>query len=121
MEIANAIIYNATDPLKLLLKVKLPMKTSLELVKLAKALKEPADTIEQVRNKLIEDYGKPDPKQGGASRITPTDADFPKFAEEFGALLSETVEVDFKKVRLPNNIEIEPYILMALEDFVEAA
>lgn len=119
MEVTNAIIHNASEPLKKLLTVKLPMRTSLEIVKLAKAVREHADIIEQVRSKLIRDYGKPNPKQSGASTISPSDEGFPKFAEELGELLGQTVEIDFKVVRLPNNIEIEPYVLMALESFVE--
>ena len=120
MKISNAEIYNATEPLKALLKIKMPVKTSYALIQLTHKLKPQMDVIEQVRQKLIIEHGEPDEKRPGATKITPEMAGFPEFAEELGELLGQEYELqDFVKVRLPDTIEIEPYILMALERFIE--
>lgn len=119
MEILNAEIYNATEPIKRLLRVKLPGTTSYALVQLAHKLRPQSDIIEEVRQKLIVQHGEPDEKRNGRPHITPEMAGFPKFAEELGELLSQKYEIgEFEKIRLPRKIEIEPYVLMALERFI---
>lgn len=121
MELTNAEIYNATEPMKKLLRVKLPVRTSYALVQLASKLRPQSDVIEQVRQKLIIEHGEQDEKRGGRPYISPEMANFPKFAEELGLLLAQTFELEGfeKKISLPLTIEIEPYVLMALDKFVE--
>ena len=120
MELTNAEIYNATEPMKKLLRVKLPVRTSYALVQLAGKLRPQSDVIEQVRMKLIVEYGQRDEKRSGRPYISPEMAGFPKFAAELGVLFEQKVELDIgDKIKLPPTIEIEPYVLMALEKFVE--
>ena len=118
MKLKNGEIFNAKEPLNKLMAMKFPVKTSYELVRLASKLKEQMQIIEQVRDKLITTYGKPVANTPGGSQIAPTDEGFPKFAEEFGDLLGQEVEIEFDVVKIPPTIEIEPYILMALDKFV---
>lgn len=119
MKISNAIIYNAMKPLEALLKVKMPVQASYALIKLASEIQPQMEVINRVRQKLIVEHGEPDEKRGGQSRIAPEMDGFPKFAEEMGILLEQDFELeDFKKIRLPDNIEIEPVVLMALENFI---
>jgi len=119
MKLKNGEIFNAKEPLNKLMAVKLPVKTSYELVKLATSLKDQMAVIEQVRDKLITTYGKPASNMPGGSQITPADEGFPKFAEELGELFNQEVEIEFNAVKIPMNFEIEPHILMALDKFIE--
>ena len=121
MRISNSEIHNTVDPLRKLLMVKLPVKASLALIKLAKQLQPHQEIIQQVKDKLIANYGEEDKKRPGGAKIAPGMPGFSKFAEEFGILLGEEVEMEFEVVKLPDTIEIEPYVLMALERFVEVA
>ena len=119
MRISNTEIHNTIEPLQKLLMVKLPVKASLALIKLAKQLQPHQEIIEEVKNKLIRNYGEEDKKRPGGGKIAPGMPGFSKFAEEFGILLGEEVEMEFDVVKLQDTIEIEPYVLMALERFVE--
>ena len=119
MKLMNAEIYNATEPMKKLLRVPLPGTTSYALVQLAHKLRPQSDIIEEVRSKLIAEHGEPDVKRHGRPHISPEMAGFPKFAEELGVLLAQEYDIgEFKVIILPSKIVIEPYVLMALEKFV---
>ncbi len=119
MRISNTEIHNTIEPLQKLLMVKLPVKASLALIKLAKQLQPHQEIIQQVKETLIANHGEEDKKRPGTARIAPGMPGFPLFAEEFGMLLDEEVEMEFEVVKLPDTIEIEPYVLLALERFVE--
>lgn len=118
MKVTNSEIYNTRDPLRRLMAIRMPVLVSLELVKFSKLLQPHLDTIEQVRDKLISENGEADEKRPGGSKISPEMEGFPKFAEEFGTLLEQEVEIDFEPVTIPPTIAIEPYVIMALEKFV---
>lgn len=119
MKLKNGEIFNAKEPLNKLMAVKLPVKTSYELAQLAHKLKNQIQIIDEVRDRLIATYGKPATNIPGGSQITPADEGFPKFAEELGELLDQEIEIEFNIVKLPPTLEIEPYVLMALDKFVE--
>ena len=121
MKLTNAEISNAKEPLQELVKHKFPVKTSLELVKLVHKLNEFLIPIEQVRDGLIKTYGTPDPKNPQNIQIQPGDENWAKFTEEFAELMTQEVEVVFTKVKLPETLEIEPAIVMALEKFITIA
>lgn len=118
MKLTNSEIFNAKEPLKELIKNKFPVKTSLALVKLAHKLNEFLLPIEQVREGLIRTHGKPDPEHPQQFRVAPDCEGFSKFIEELGELMSQEVEIVIEKVALPETLEIEPTILMALEKFI---
>ena len=121
MKLTNGEIFNAKVPLQQLVANKFPVKTSLALVKLTQKLNEHLVPVEQVRDGLIKTYGKPDPERPQQIRVNPEDENWAKFVAEFGELMSQKVEVVFQKVTLPETLEIEPTILMALEKFIEVA
>ena len=134
MKLKNGEIFASAEPLKKLLEVKLPVKSSLALAKLANKLNEQLKVIEDVRNGLIRTYGKETLEQKGQLRVDPEDENFPKFVEQFNELMEQEVEVVFDLVKLPEKVvakcdkcetiiekplEIEASILMALEKFIE--
>ena len=119
MLVTNADIFNTKESMQKLLRVKMPVKVSLELVKMTRILSVLHADIDQVRDGLIQHYGEQDEKRPGGAKITPDMAGFSGFAEEFGQLMEKEVEVDINVVKIPSTIEIEPYVLIALEKFVE--
>ena len=120
MKFTIAEIFNAKEPLQELAKQKLPVKTSLAVLKLIRKLNEHLIPAETVKNNLVKQYGGP-PKDAPNSEqisIQPGDTNFPKFAEEFSELVQQEVEIVFDKLALPDALEIEPAVLMALERFI---
>jgi len=118
MKLNNGEILNTKEPLNRLMMIKMPVKVSYELAKLASKLKGQIQLIEEVRDRLIATYGKPHPNIPGGSQISPTDEGFPKFAGELGELFKQEFEVEFNVVKLPPTIDIEPYVLAALDKFI---
>ena len=121
MKLTNGEIFSAKVPLEQLSANKFPVKTSLALVRLTQKLNEFLGPIEQVREGLVKTYGKPDVDNPQQTKISPGDENWLKFVEEYGELMSQVVEVVFDKVELPETLEIEPAILMALEKFIKVA
>ncbi len=132
MRVKNGDIFLAREPLQKLMEVKLPVKASYQVAKLANKLNEQLKVIDVVRNGLIKNYGETDERgQGSIKQDSPN---FQKFVDEFSELLEQEVEIVFEKVKLPEKVaatcdkcnhnmdkplELEPSILMALEKFVE--
>ena len=116
MKIQNGDIWMSNEPLTKLLKQKFPVKTSYALVQLAHKLTEQLEIINQVRLGLVEKYGEKG--EGGQTIVKEDGPNWQKFTEEFDELMSQEVEIEFEKVKLPD-FEIEPTALMALEKFVE--
>ena len=119
MKLTNGEIFNAKGPLEKLLSEKLPVKVSYGLAKLAAKLNDQLQIIEKVRNGLIQTYGEKDPDNPMQIRISPQSENFPKFAEEYGELMSQEVEIVFDVVTLPDTLEVEPAVLMALDKFIK--
>ena len=142
MKLSNAEIYNARIPLEKLLSEKLPVKTSYGLAKLAAKLNEQFGVIDKVRKGLFQTYGVPNPQNPAQlfpppGLIAKTDDDgnevkdkagnvnmvpnpkLEKFASEYEELMTQEVEIVFDVVTLPDTLEVEPIILMALDKFVK--
>ena len=134
MKLNNGEIFAAREPLQKLMEIKLPVKASLGVAKLANKLNEKLKVIEEVRNGLVKTYGEKDPANPQQFRVSPENEKFAKFAEELEELFAQEEEVVFDKIKLPEKVaatcdkcnhnmdkmlEIEPNILMALEKFVE--
>ena len=119
MKLTNGEIFNAKEPLEKLLQEKLPVKTSYGLAKLASKLNDQLQVIEKVRQGLILTYGENNPDNPIQIRVDPQSEGFSKFAEELGELMTQEVEIVFEKVTLPDTLEVEPSVLMALEKFVK--
>ena len=120
MKLKNSEIFNAKVPMQKILAVKLPVLTGYELLKIERQLATQWSIIDQVRDKLITKYGE-EIKDGPPGRfsIDPSKKGFPKFSEELGKLFEEEFEISYKVITLPRDIVIEPFVLMALERFVQ--
>jgi len=110
--------------------MKLPVLVSLQIAKLTSKLNEPIRVIENVRSGLIRQHGQQQ-ESGETVVIMPNDPlgrpvspDWEKFVSEFNELMSQEVEIEAEKIKLPREIDgkplqIEPSILIALEKFIE--
>jgi len=131
MKLQNGDIFRAREPLQKLMEVKLPVKASYQVAKLANTLNLQLKIVDDVRNKLITEYGTK--SESGQISIDQTSPNLPKFLEEFGELLEQEVDLQIEKVKLPESVsatcdschhnmnrqlEVEPSILMALEKFI---
>jgi len=119
MKLKNMELLNAKQPLQELVKMKFPWKTSLALAKLVQKLNEVLVPVEQVKDGLVQRFGTPD-KAGNVS-IKPGDENWGEFFTEYGELLQQEVELVITPVVLPESLEVEPAVVMALEKFVTVA
>jgi len=119
MKLTNGEIFNAKEPLQKLTAEKLPVKVSYGLAKLVAKLNEQLQVIEQVRQGLITTYGERDPENPNRTRVNPSSDKYPKFVTEYGELMKQEVEIVLDVVTLPETLEIEPSVLMALDKFVK--
>lgn len=130
MKVTSGEVFDGWESLQILSGMKLPVKVSLQVAKLARKLNDSYAVVEEVRNKLVRTYGQAQ-KSGELAVIFPTDMlsrpvspDWEKFAREHDELMAQTVELDVEKIQLPSVIDgkplqIEPRILMALEKFID--
>lgn len=136
MKLKNSEIWEAYPKLVELSRVKLPVKTSLKVAKLANKLRQPFSIIDGERNKLVQKYGTQD-KETKLLSVQPDNENAPAFFKEFNELMEIEWDEDFEleRVRLPEKITgtcdkchhnmdvsflIEPEILMPLaEHFIE--
>ena len=135
MKIRNSDVTGAKTALVELLKMKFPIKTSMEIAKLDVKLNEPVDVFVKARDGLFAAYDIKREVEDGQIRFTSDkEGDLREFTDKFNELFREEVEVDFKKVKLPEKVastcekchhnmdkllEIEPSLLVALDKFVE--
>lgn len=124
LQVLNADIFHAIDPLKKLMAKELPVRTSFALAKLANTLNGHLQAIEVVRNGLVRKYGKPMEDRPGGLQVALDSVEYPKFIEEMNELLSEKADVAAQKVILPVTLDgmgIEASVLMPLLAFIDIA
>ncbi len=141
MKLTNAEIFNTKEPLTKLLQERMPVKTSYGLAKLASKLNAQLMIIEKTRQAMFEAYGNPDPsnmsklqvlefipvKDGNGEPIKDKDGNvtlernpsYAKFLDEIKILFEVEIDIEIEVVTLPDTLEIEPAVLMALEKFVK--
>jgi quinol monooxygenase YgiN len=92
-------IMNAEEVLnKLANKQGLKAKTSFALAMNIKALSEPMNTLENVKNDLVRKYGE---KEGEDSYVVKRDSkNFDKFVEEYRNLMDTETDVKIKKIKI---------------------
>jgi hypothetical protein len=117
VKLTNGEIFNARQPLEKLMEVKMPIKVSYELAKLVSKLNEQLQIIEKLRLGLVKTYGTPQDNPS-IYKVIPGSKGYSQFFEEFGELMVQEVNITFEPVSLPDTLEIEPSILMALEKFI---
>ena len=136
MKLKNGEIWTAYPKLVELSKVKLPVKPSMGVAKLANKLQRPYAVVDGERGKLVAKYGKEDEKtkQTSISVESESWADFIKELDEMFEMEWDD-DIQFNKVKLPEKVtgtcdkcnhnmdvtfQVEPEILIPLEDkFVE--
>ena len=137
MKITNGELYGANEALGRLAEIKLPVKTSLQVAKLANKVGEKLKPVEEVKKGLVktyEIYSEPNERGGEVIKTKGDEKNLEKFASEFNELLLQEDNLEFEKIRMPEKIagtcdachhnmdvslQIEPSILIALEKFVE--
>lgn len=119
MKLTNGEIFNARGPLEELMNQKMPIRTSYALTKMASKLNEQLTVIEKIRTKLVQQYGKDDPKHPGMWKVTPDCLGYSQFLCDFGQLMQEETVIDVDQVILPDTLEVKPGVLMSLEKFVK--
>ncbi len=121
MKLTNGDIFTAVEPLKVLMRQRFPVKTSLALAKMFHKLDAELKVIEEVRTGLFSKYGSPIP--GGFAAPKDGDPNQAVFLKEHAELMGEEVEVEVEKMKvldqLGDDAKIEPAVLMALEKFIE--
>ena len=136
MKLSNGEIHSAYQSLVELGQVKLPVKTSLDVAKLANKLESAFKVIGSEVDKLIKQYGEVD-KETGRVGIKAGSPNMEKYLKDQEVVLAPEWDEDFTitKVKLPEKVAgtcdkcshnldvkflIEPTILMPLaEKFVE--
>lgn len=134
MKLTNGEIFNAKEPLEKLIQEKMPVKVSYGLAKLAAKLNDQLEIIEKVRQGLFQTYGEKNPenpmqitvprvletkdKQGKVIKAEPNPK-FQKCMSELGELMNQETEIVFDVVTLPDMLEVEPAVLMALDKFIK--
>ena len=136
MKLTNGEILRAVEKLAELRKLKLPIKTSSDLVKMALKLDEPIKAYDEVRKGLVETYQIYAEKDGEQDLIKTKGKkeDLEKFMSEMNELLRLETEVVITKVKLPEKIagtcdacqhnmdvplQIEGDILLSLDKLIE--
>ncbi len=132
MEITNGEIFKAKKPrsvngmsyLDTLMANKFPLKVSYGLNKLFAKLEDQYQVIEKTRVGLCQTYGTPDPRDVRQFNVLPEidgkiNPEYGKFMEEIEELMSQTVEIVIDVVTLPDTLEVEPSVLLALEKFIK--
>jgi len=108
-------ILNAGEHLKGLTQLSLPAATSLKVARLARRVAEEFQLAVQERNKLIVKYGE---DVEGQTKVLPTSKRWPEFVGELNSLLEQEIDLGMEQVKLPDDIEITPAALIALEPFI---
>ena len=99
----------------------MPIKMSIKISKLMKAIFVEVEEIEKKRLELITKY-KDDTKSKGQN-ITIKEDKIADFQKEFATILDEEIEIKIEKISIKEietaNINLTPIHLIALEDFIE--
>tara|TARA_R100001530_G_scaffold63626_2_gene45748 strand:- start:751 stop:1236 length:486 start_codon:yes stop_codon:yes gene_type:complete len=123
MKVTYGDIYTGVGGLNLLMaaKIQFPIETSWEIVKLMNQLDREVKPLNDLKSQLVTELGKPG--LGGQISIAGDDPAFAVFSEKFNTVLTQEIEVDFEKIKLPlvidgKPIQIEPAILYQLAKFI---
>ncbi len=134
MKVTNGEIMSCKGALEELVKIKLPVRASLQAAKFANKVSVKLKAIEEVRQGLIKTHGTKDDK--GQISVNAQSPNWEQFVKEFNELMEIEEEFVFEKIRIPEKVtgtcdackhnmdvtlQIEPSILMVLERFVELA
>ncbi len=120
MKLTNGQIWISSQAVKTLMGEKLPVQTSMRLVKLAQEIDIHLAVINSVRNNLITTHSTEKDK-AGQPMINENTPEMEAFAKDWAELMATEIDVEFKgeKIKLPWTVNIEPSTLIALEPFID--
>ena len=119
MKITTGQLYNMQSALKSLVETKnIRASLSMRIVRLVKTLDSELRTVLEQRDKLIVQYGE---KKDGGHAITPEMPGFKAWLDAFNDMLKVEIDVPVEPVELPEDTEIAPMTLLALEPLVTVA
>ena len=126
MKLTNGEIFGSKAALADVFDKDWPIKLSFKIAALITKLNTALESIEAVKNPLIQKYGKPAEDNPNNIQIDEKSADYPEFVAKFNELMNEEVEIEYDIIELPAEVDgkevsIKPRILMALEKFVKLA
>jgi len=120
------------EGIRLLSELDPSLRSSMQVAKLSRKFNEALKDIDVVRLNLIDKYGAP--AEHGGKEVKAGSDDYPRFMQEFDELLDLEITIQADKIKLPEKIsstcevchhnmdrplEIEPWILASLDEFVE--
>lgn len=112
----NGQLFNLQTALKELANVDVPARVGIKIARLIRTVAHEIDPITQVRDKLILKYGAKDEK--GSMSVSSNSEHWDEFLAEINALMSQTTDVTFEKVALPEDVKVDVKTLVALEPFL---
>ena len=129
MKVKLGQIYAANPILGKLVEQQLPIRVAYRLTRLITKLNEEYDALDQSRIKLLEEYGTPVDGVEGQFQFSPENQ--VTFQDEFNALLSEDVELDWQPISIDDlgrqtNLSVKElssigFLFQELEDLYEEA
>ena len=141
MKVKNGELMACKGAVEELIKVRLPVRTSLQVAKFTNRLNEKLKAIDTVRQGLIKEHGSPAEKGNGFEVIGPNDIQkrvqspgWEQFVKEYNELMEIEEDFTFEKIKIAETVfgtcsschhnmdialQIEPSILMPLERFIE--
>lgn len=110
MKLTNTELLTAADALSTVVKLRLPVRTSYRVAKLAKAVQRAAEPYDTTKAKILEEHGTP--IEGQQGRFTLSD----EGVAEHNELLGLEATVDGEPLTLDDlgEIDIEPATLIGL-------
>jgi len=120
----NSDVFNSLEPMKELVNIELPVKTSYAITRLVQKLESARKAIETVRLGLVKKYGESDKDNPKNIRVTPECSNWEAFVSDFNELMEVEVELDFIPVKLPlefngKSVAIKPGVLLLLDKFIQ--
>ena len=121
MKLSNREILTAAQALGRLFENKMPVQTSWQIVRMQGKLGELCQQFYRVRDSLLKEFDvKIENDDDGSIRFTSdVEPNVRKFVDELNSLLNIETEVDISPVRLPDTLDVEPSVLIALEKIIE--
>jgi len=99
VKLKNLEVFQAVQFMKELQQQPWPVKTSLAVGDLSKALADAWEVPDKVRSGLVSQHAKELP-----NKILPEHENWPAFAAEYNELMDTEIDIDFVKVTLPMEV-----------------
>lgn len=117
MKVKLGNLFYSQDDLRELSTLKnAPVKTSLQIARLLRAIEPELNTVVNERNKLIMKHGE---EEGGKTTVKEGTEAFVNFLKDVGELFEQEIELDCAKVKLPSEVCITPRLLLNLEELFD--